>query len=167
MRSLVLSSLLLLALPAAAFAQQTSVRIENAWSRAAMAGHVGVVYLTIIDNGAPDRLTRVSSPVATKADLHESFSDHGVAKMRDVAALAIEPGKPVTLAPGGYHIMLTGLTQALKQGDSFPVTLDFEKAGQITATVTVQRSGDGKASNGAMSGMHDEAAPMQGGKAAR
>ena len=46
-----------------------------------------------------------------------------------------------TLAPGGYHIMLSGLKQALKQGDSFPITLSFAKAGQVTATATVAKAG--------------------------
>ena len=62
-------------------------------------------------------------------------------KMRPVASLTIEPGKPVTLAPGGYHIMLMSLKQALNQGDSFPVTLNFAKAGQVTATAMVEKAG--------------------------
>ena len=120
---------LLVAVPAQAFAQNDTLRVENAWSRVAAAGRVGVVYLTIVDSGAPDRLTAVASPVSATAGLHESFDDHGVSKMRSVGALRVEPGKPVTLAPGGYHIMLTGLKQPLNQGDEFPVTLTFEKAG--------------------------------------
>src|SRR4051794_29782670 len=119
MRRGVLSSLLF-AVPAIALAQQNGIRVENAWSRAAMQGRTGVIYLTITDGGAPDRLTGVASPVAGKAQLHESFTDHGVAKMRDVAVLPVEPAKPVTLAPNGYHIMLIDLKQPLKQGDTFP-----------------------------------------------
>jgi copper(I)-binding protein len=96
MRHLVLGTMLF-AVPATALAQQNGIQIENAWSRAAMAGRTGVVYLTITDTGAPDSLTAASSPVASKADLHESFTDNGVAKMRDVTTLPIEPGKPLTL----------------------------------------------------------------------
>jgi copper(I)-binding protein len=134
---------LLVVLPAVALAQQSGIRIEQAWSRAAMQDGTGVVYLTITDNGAPDRLVSVSTPVAAKAELHESFTEQGVAKMRAVPALPVTPDKPVTFEPGGYHIMLVSLKQALKEGDSFPVTLDFEHAGQLTATVTVRgmRSG--------------------------
>ena len=62
-------------------------------------------------------------------------------KMRPVASLPIEPDKPVTLAPGGYHIMLSGLKQELKQGDSFPITLSFAKAGQVAASATVAKAG--------------------------
>jgi hypothetical protein len=127
----------LVAVPVMALAAQNGIEVEKAWSRAAMQGRVGVVYLTIVDNGAADRLTGVSSPVAEKAELHESFSEGGVAKMRPVGSLPVEQAKPVVLAPGGYHVMLMGLKQPLKQGDVFPITLSFANAGQLTAQVTV------------------------------
>jgi copper(I)-binding protein len=95
--------------PVVSLAQSDGIQIENAWSRAAMQGRTGVVYLTIVDHGAADRLTGVSSPVADKAELHESFSEGGVSKMRPVATLALDQGKPVVLGPGGYHIMLPDL----------------------------------------------------------
>ena len=132
---------ILIALPLAAFADQSGIKVDHAWSRAALIGHEGIIYMTISDSGAPDTLTGVTTPVAAKADLHETIDDHGVMKMRSVATLTVAPGAPVTLAPGGYHIMLMGLKRALKEGDSFPVTLDFAKAGQVTATVTVAKAG--------------------------
>jgi copper(I)-binding protein len=131
----------LVAMPLAAFADEAGIHIDHVWSRAALSGHEGVVYLTITDTGAEDTLTGVTTPVAAEATLHQSIDDHGVMKMRPVGPLPIEPGKPVTLAPGGYHIMLMGLKQTLKLGDRFPVTLTFAKAGQITATATVQNAG--------------------------
>src|SRR6185312_14536299 len=95
---------LLPVVPIVAVAQQDGIRVENAWSRVAMQGGTGVVYLTITDSGAPDRLMSIAAPVAAKAELHESFTEQEVAKMRSVAALPVAPGTPVTLAPGGYHI---------------------------------------------------------------
>ena len=47
----------------------------------------------------------------------------------------------MTLKPGGYHIMLMGLKQQLKDGETFPVTLTFEKAGAVTTTVHVAKAG--------------------------
>jgi copper(I)-binding protein len=83
-------------------------------------------------------------------------------KMRLVGPLPIEPGKPVMLAPGGYHIMLSGLKQSLKQSDSFPITLSFAKAGPLTATATVAKAGATMPSMGGnMNGMGTM--PMQGG----
>jgi periplasmic copper chaperone A len=144
---------LLIATPFIAYAEQNGVQVVHAWSRATIPGQTGVIYLTINDTGAPDRLTSVASPVAASAALHESFSENGVSKMREVAGLAVSPGTPVTLAPGGYHIMLMGLKQPLKQGDAFPVTLTFEKAGPVTATVTVEKLGAGApAAHDAMGG---------------
>jgi periplasmic copper chaperone A len=145
---------LLIAAPCIAYAQQTGVQVEHAWSRATVPGQTGVIYLTITDTGSPDRLTSVASPVAASATLHESFSENGVSKMREIAGLAVSPGTPVTLAPGGYHIMLMGLKQPLKQGEAFPVTLTFEKAGAVTATVTVEKPGAAaRAAHDAMGGM--------------
>jgi copper(I)-binding protein len=127
--------------PSAASAQGAPITIDHVWSRAAMAGRVGVVYLTIIASGSPDALTGVSSPIAPKAELHESYNDNGVEKMRPVASLPVTPGTPVMLKPGGYHIMLVGLMRALNAGDSFPVTLRFAKAGAITVTAMVEKAG--------------------------
>lgn len=131
----------IVAVPLAAFAQKVGPQVDHAWSRAAMAGHEGVVYLTITDTGAADTVTGVASPVAGMAEVHQSINDNGVMKMRPVAALPVAPGQPVTLAPGGYHIMLMDLKQPLKEGDSFPITLSFAKAGQVTATVMVEKAG--------------------------
>lgn len=131
----------LIAMPLACLADEAGIHVDHVWSRAAMAGHEGVVYLTITNSGVPDSLTGAATTVAARAELHQSFNDHGVMKMRPVEALPIDPGKPLTLRPGGYHIMLMNLKQALKQGDSFAVTLVFAKAGQITATATVSRAG--------------------------
>lgn len=132
---------LLTLLPMVALADPTGIRVTHAWSRAMPAGATGVVYLTLTNQGAPDSLTGVASPVAASAGLHESFDDHGVMKMRPVASLSVAPGKPVTLAPGGYHIMLTGLKRALDAGTTFPVTLTFAKVGKVTVTATVQAMG--------------------------
>jgi periplasmic copper chaperone A len=142
-------AILLLLLPAAAVADSSAIKVDQVWSRAAMAGREGVIYLTITNAGPADSLTAISTPVAATAELHRSINDNGVMKMRGVPSLAIEPGTTVTLSPNGYHIMLMDLKQTLKQGDSFPVTLTFEKAGQITATAAVEKAG---ATSGPMSG---------------
>ena len=158
-----LLSSVLVVMPAIALAQQKGMRVENAWSRAAMQGRTGVVYLTIVDDGAADRLTSIATPVAAKAELHESFTENGVAKMRAVGALPVAQGNKVTLAPGGYHIMLMNLKQPLRQGDAFPVTLNFEKAGQVTATITVQKAGGSMPmGHDATGGMNMPGMPMHG-----
>lgn len=130
-----------LAIAGAALAQPTQLEINNAWARATPAkAETGAAYVTIQSPSA-DRLVSASSPVAKKAELHTMSMQGVVMKMRPIDGLDIPAGQPVTLKPGGEHIMLMGLNQPLREGQSFPLTLDFEKAGPRTVTVTVEKAG--------------------------
>src|SRR5579863_351589 len=84
----------LIALPIAATADP-GLKVDQVWSRAAMAGHEGVVYLTITNSGTPDTLTSVSTPVAGMAQVHQTTNDNGVMKMRPVTSLPIGQDKSV------------------------------------------------------------------------
>jgi copper(I)-binding protein len=140
MQHILLAAALLSATPAEA--QTQPIEVQNAWARATAAGaKAGGVFLTITDKGGPDRLVGASTPVAAVAEVHETVNDNGVMRMRPIPALPLQPGQPVVLQPGGYHIMLMGMKQQLKDGETFPVTLNFEKAGSITATVHVAKAG--------------------------
>jgi periplasmic copper chaperone A len=125
-------------------AQQSAsspVQVETPWARATT-GTTGAAYLAITNKGAgPDRLVALKTPVAEKAELHESKVENGVMTMRPIGPLAIERGQSETLKPGGKHVMLMGLKQPLKEGDSFPLTLSFEKAGDVTVAVHVAGPG--------------------------
>src|SRR5450631_3340737 len=113
-------------------------------SRATPGGaKVGGGYLTIENKGStPDRLIGGSADVAGKVEIHEMAMNNGVMTMRPLdKGLAIEPGKTVKLAPGGYHLMLLDLKSPLKQGDEVPVTLEFEKAGEVRLSFDVQGVG--------------------------
>jgi copper(I)-binding protein len=118
--------------------------VTQGWSRATPNGaKIGTGYFTVENKGAaPDRLVGVSAEIAGKAEVHEMAMDNGVMKMRALeGGLAIDPGKTVKLAPGGYHLMLFDLKSPLKQGDKVPVTLEFEKAGKVTVSLDVQGIG--------------------------
>lgn len=115
------------------------LRVENAWARATPGSlKSGAAYLTIANGGSqPDRLLAAASPVAGHAALHTHAMDGGVARMRPLASLPLAPGERVTLAPGGRHIMLMQLSAPLKQGETFPLTLTFERAGAVDLEVPV------------------------------
>ncbi|HJS84063.1 MAG TPA: copper chaperone PCu(A)C [Acetobacteraceae bacterium] len=153
-RAILVAATLLTASPT--LAQKNGLEIAHAWSRPASAGGVGVAYLTITDSGPPDRLTGASSPVAEAVELHRSATANGVATMRPVDGLPVEPGTPAVLKPGGYHLMLRGLKRPLAAGESFPLTLEFAKAGALTTTVTVAplRAGAATGESNGMGGMH-------------
>jgi len=116
------------------------VTVTAAWARAGVASaKAGAAFLTVTNTGKePDRLVAAQTPVADKAELHTHLMDNGVMKMRAVDSIDVAPGAPVTLKPGGLHVMLMGLKQPLTEGGRFPVTLTFEKAGAVTVEVAVQ-----------------------------
>ena len=142
----IIAVLLSLALPAAAaqaqhMQRQNNIELSQAWMRASLAGVPNTAaYLAIrTTDGKPDRLLRAESPVAGKVELHTHIIENGVAKMREVLAIDVPAGAPAELKPGGLHIMLFGVKGTLKDGDSAPLTLIFERAGAVTLTVPVRR----------------------------
>ena len=130
-----------LVVTSAALAQPAQLEVTNAWARATPGkAENGAAYVTI-ESPTADRLVSASSPVAKKAELHTMSMQGMVMKMRPIAGLDVPPCQSLTLKPGGEHIMLMGLNQPLHEGQSFPLTLDFEKAGPRTVTVAVEKAG--------------------------
>jgi periplasmic copper chaperone A len=139
-RVLLLSALVVLAAGAVS-AQTGRLQVENAWARATPGkSDAGAAYVTI-QSPSPDRLVAASTPVAKEAQLHTMEMSGMVMKMRPISGVDIPAGQPVTLAPGGKHIMLMGLKNPLKVGQSFPLTLTFAKAGTRTVSVAVEKVG--------------------------
>jgi len=130
----------LIAVGGAAFAQQAQsakVEVTKAWARATPGkSTIGAAYATVTAP-ADDRLIAAATPVAGAAEIHQHTMENGVMKMRQVDAVPLPAGQAVTLSPGGYHIMLMDLKAPLVAGQSFPLTLTFEKAGTVETKVMV------------------------------
>ena len=140
-RFLLLSLMALL--PASAHGEEATskgVTVANAWARATPGGAaVGAVFLEILtDKKTSDRLTGISSPAADRTEIHSSSMQGGVMRMRRLDTIDLKPGKAVVLKPMGDHIMLFGLKQPLKEGDTVDLTLTFEKAGPIAVKAGVK-----------------------------
>lgn len=155
---------------APAWADSSGIRIDQVWARATPgAAKAGAIYLTVTNTGTtPDTLEgTATTPVAEHASLHEDKMVNGVMQMRPIDSLAIAPGKSVTLEPNsGYHLMLTGLKGPLKEGQTVPLTLIFEHAGQQQVTASVAKVGAmhaGETSGaGVMPGMSHDMSSMPG-----
>ena len=134
----------------------SGVAVTDAWARATPGGaRTGAVYLTLVNHGADgDRLVGVVTPVADQAQLHVESVENGIMKMRPLAEVEVKPGATIMLKPGATHVMLVGLKQPLKEGESFPLTLDFAKAGKQEVQVKVAKVGAMGPDSGAM-GAHD------------
>lgn len=133
----------LVALPATAQEVRAGdLVVTQGWSRAAGQGGQGAGFMTIANRGsAPDKLLSASSPAAPKLELHTHVRDGDVMRMREVPSIEIPAGRTVTLQPGGLHVMFFGLTQPLAQGTTVPVTLRFERAGEVVVSLAIQAAG--------------------------
>lgn len=132
--------------PAAAVTQAAPVvHAEGATAYATAEGTTtGAIFMTLHNAGREsDSLIAATTAKAGSTELHESYVDEasGTMSMRKVTEIIVEPGQQVTLKPDGLHIMLMNLTAPLVQGETFDVTLDFEKAPDVTTTVTVSAPG--------------------------
>ncbi|MCP2075985.1 UNVERIFIED_ORG: copper(I)-binding protein [Pseudomonas lini] len=130
------------------------IEIAHPWSQELPPNAPTVAaYFVIHNNGnTADRLLSVDSPIAGKAELHEHVMQGGLMKMQPVPAVDIAPGATATFAPMAYHVMLLELKDRslLSDGKRFAMTLHFEKAGDVTVEVAVQK----KAPDGDKAPMH-------------
>jgi copper(I)-binding protein len=137
------------------------ILLTQLWSRATPSGaKVAAGFFTIENTGSEaDRLVGIITPLG-KAEVHETAEANGVSTMRPLeAGLSIAPGQKVTLAPGGLHVMITGLKEPLKEGNMLPLTLRFQKAGEVDAALHIRppgaRSPGGAGADGAGSKEHE------------
>ncbi len=102
------------------------VKVSNAWVRSTVPGQKGSGAFMTLTSSAGSRLVGIASPVAGVAEVHEMKMEGDVMKMRALPLLELPAGTPVELKPGGYHLMLMDLKQALTVGSRVPVTLVFK-----------------------------------------
>jgi len=142
-RALAITLVLALATPVTVRAEAGAgaIRVENAWARATAPGQIaGSGYFTLINAGdQPDQLIAVSTPIAAQAQIHRTSMDGGVMRMRELTeGLALPARSRVELKPGGTHLMFMSLQSPFVAGSSFPVTLKFRTAGEVTLRLRVE-----------------------------
>ena len=122
-----------------------AINIAHPYARATSSGQsMGGGFLKLENSGgADDTLLSAGAEVAKAVELHLMSMEGDVMRMRQVEGIALPAGKTVELKPGGLHIMLMGLKAPLKAGDSFPLKLKFEKAGEVTVNMTVEAAAAG------------------------
>jgi len=125
--------------------QAGDIRVSHAWTEETSAmAHAVEVYLTVENTGAAaDRLigatTGFTEPGVFQAAV---IGADGAAEVREVPAVTIEPGQSITFQPGGIHIVLNDVQQALMAGDHFDMTLEFETAGTLAVEVEIEEPHD-------------------------
>lgn len=120
-------------------AKTGDIEISNVWAMANdNVKEPGAVFLNITNKGGPDKLLSMETPIAGLAQMHNSKMKGTKMRMRRMEAMDIPGGKTMEFKHGGTHVMLIKLKRPLKMGETFPLTLIFEKAGAITFDVPVR-----------------------------
>lgn len=114
------------------------VSVLDPWMRATTPQQKAAGAFMRVQSPTNLRLVGVSTPVAGRAELHEMAMDNNTMRMRHVDGIDLPAGKPVSLAAGGYHVMLFDLKRQLKEGETVPVTLVVQDAGKKRSSVTVE-----------------------------
>jgi copper(I)-binding protein len=118
------------------------IAIENAWSRATAPGaKIAAGYMTLHNKSATaDRLVGGSSAMAAKVETHVTLKDGDIMRMREVKGYALPANGSFELSPAGAHLMLVDIKKPFKEGDRIPLTLRFERAGEVRTELVVSRS---------------------------
>lgn len=120
--------------------------VEHPYANATVAGSKnGAAYFKAIHNHGktPDRLISAKSIISNSIELHTMRMDGNVMRMREVNSIELPAGSATVFGQGtenGYHVMLMGLKEPLKEGEQFKLLLRFEKAGDLEVPVTVQKA---------------------------
>lgn len=134
--------LTLLVCASLARAQSATLSAQDAWVRAVPGSDVAAAYLTLHNNSTQALvITRVRSPVARQAMIHESRVVGGRSTMRPREPLRVAAGETVRFAPDGLHIMLTGLKSKLTPGEQVPLVLELEGGTSVAVTAQVRALG--------------------------
>lgn len=135
---IVLSLIILLA--SACGSSSGTLTIQGAWARPANSGDNSAAYFVIGNStAADDTLLSVRSDIASATEVHMSMADgNGVMSMQMQESVTVPGGDKLEFKSGGLHVMFVNLNRNLNVGDTFTVTLLFEKAGEVSLQVEVK-----------------------------
>lgn len=118
--------------------EEDTIHVADAWARSPSEDVAAVFFTAHNGQEVEDRLVGASSPIAGRAEVHETVEEDGEMVMRPVEAVPIAPDAEVRFEPGGYHVMLFDLTEPLEVDSTITVVLEFEHAGQVPIEAIVK-----------------------------
>jgi len=121
---------------AAALAAKANVDVTEAWTRATGNATTAPIYFHIVSVKDPDKLVGVEAVAAARVELRDD-TPQATARVMPTPIVDIPGGATVNFGPGGKYLQLVGLKAPLKEGDSFLITLKFDKAGSSSTAVRI------------------------------
>jgi copper(I)-binding protein len=115
-----------------------TVSIRHPWMRAMTSGETeAAVYMEIRNSGGEaDRLVAAFSAAAERVDIILTRKE-GLVR-REVGVLEIPARERLILKPKGSHLLFLGVARPLSKGERVPLTLRFERAGEVPMELEVQ-----------------------------
>lgn len=140
MRRFVLSTvaLCIAASVSAADVKVGNLSIDDVWARTGQPGQVSAAFMDVKNKGTADKIVSAHCDCAKATELHDMKMADGKMLMMQVPAMDVPANGDLKLKPGGYHIMLIGLNRPLVAGETLPIKLKFEKAGEVTVQAQVK-----------------------------
>jgi len=114
------------------------ISTDNAWARLLPPTVKTTAGYLDISSTKDDRLVSASSSSATAVEIHQTTMADGVMSMTQVEGVDVLAGTPLSLAPGGFHLMIKGLLTPLKDGQILPLVLEFEHSGSVMLEMPVR-----------------------------
>lgn len=135
-----IAALALLLWSTSAFSQ---LSIDGPWARATPPGaKLAAGYLTVVNAGAADRLLGASSPAAERVEMHVTLKDGDILRMRQVRDFEVPANGRLELKPAGGHLMFVGIKWPFRDGEKVPVTLRFERAGELKVELAIGQAAE-------------------------
>jgi copper(I)-binding protein len=117
--------------------------VTDAWVRLpAVAGRPGAGYFKVHGGAAPDRLTAIESPQASRAELHEGGMHDGMMTMRPMDGVDVPAEADIAFAPEANHVMLFGIDPKLRSGGTLPLRLRFASGAERSVDAKLIGAGD-------------------------
>ena len=117
------------------------MNIENPYVREVPPGQMTSASFLVITNANDKEISLIKaySDVAKNVELHEHVHKDGMMEMRQVKEIKIPANGKTILKPGGYHIMLIGLTRKIKAGDIIDMELEFNNGDKQAIKAEVKK----------------------------
>jgi len=122
--------------------ETADIVVEQAWLRPTIGrSRNSAAYMSIRNrSGQPDRLLSAAYQGAEVTEIHQSTFENNVMKMAPLRdGVEIPANETFELAPMGHHIMLIGLQQPLRSGQTITLQLTFERAGSMQVQAEVKK----------------------------
>jgi hypothetical protein len=118
-----------------------NISVKDAYVREVPPGvPTSAFFLTLTNNSNNNiALVKATSNIAMNVELHEHTHNNGMMEMRQVQKINIPAKGSIALKPGGYHIMLIGLTRKIKSGDTVDINLEFNDGSNKAVKASVKK----------------------------